>query len=217
MAPKLYMIVSSTPVRSILMTADSLGIELELQKIDFINGEHKTPEYTKMNPQHTIPLLDDDGYFLADSHAINAYLVGKYGKDDSLYPKDLKKRGKVDERLHFDNGTLLNRLGLCLLPVLFGEKQSIEQKNIDLLHEAYSIIEKFLEENEWIAGDNMTIADFSAYATMSAANIAIPVNASKYMRLAEWMKRMESLPATSGLANKGLKTFKKFAMSKLSK
>lgn len=103
------------------------------------------------------------------------------------------------------------------LPVLFGEEQSIEQKNIDLLHEAYSIIEKFLEENEWIAGDNMTIADFSAYATMSAANIAIPVNASKYMRLAEWMKRMESLPATSGLANKGLKTFKKFAMSKLSK
>lgn len=68
-----------------------------------------------MNPQHTIPLLDDDGYFLADSHAINAYLVGKYGKDDSLYPKDLKKRGKVDERLHFDNGTLLNRLGLCLV------------------------------------------------------------------------------------------------------
>lgn len=48
MAPKLYMIVSSTPVRSILMTADSLGIELELQKIDFINGEHKTPEYTKV-------------------------------------------------------------------------------------------------------------------------------------------------------------------------
>lgn len=68
-----------------------------------------------MNPQHTVPLLDDDGYLLADSHAINAYLVQKYGKDDSLYPKDLKKRGKVDERLHFDNGTLFRRLISCLV------------------------------------------------------------------------------------------------------
>lgn len=31
------------------------------------------------------------------------YLVSKYGKDDSLYPKDLKKRAIVDQRLHFSN------------------------------------------------------------------------------------------------------------------
>lgn len=60
----------------------------------------------QMNPQHTVPTLDDDGYILWDSHAINAYLVEKYGKDDSFYPKDLKKRGIVDQRLHFDTGVL---------------------------------------------------------------------------------------------------------------
>lgn len=63
-----------------------------------------------MNPQHTVPTLEDDGYFLWDSHAINAYLIGKYAKDDSLYPEDFKKRGTVDERLHFDNGVLYTRL-----------------------------------------------------------------------------------------------------------
>lgn len=68
-----------------------------------------------MCPQHTIPLLDDDGFYLADSHAINAYLVQKYGKDDSLYPKNLKERAKVDERLHFDNGTLFSRFLLCIV------------------------------------------------------------------------------------------------------
>lgn len=41
---------------------------------------------------------------LCFSHAINQYLVSKYGKDDDpLYPKDLKKRGTVDQRLHFSN------------------------------------------------------------------------------------------------------------------
>jgi glutathione S-transferase len=34
------------------------------------------------------------------------YLVDKYGKDDSLYPKDLKERTRINQMLHFDVGTL---------------------------------------------------------------------------------------------------------------
>jgi hypothetical protein len=48
-------------------------------------------------------------YFL-QSHAINAYLVNKYAKDDSLYPKDPQKRAIVDQRLHFDSGVLFPRM-----------------------------------------------------------------------------------------------------------
>lgn len=43
------------------------------------------------------------------SRAIIAYLANNYGKDDSLYPKDPKKRGLVDQRLYFDIGTLYQR------------------------------------------------------------------------------------------------------------
>lgn len=59
-----------------------------------------------MNPQHTVPTLNDAGYILWDSHAINAYLVGMYGLNDFLYPSDLKKRAIVDQRLHFDSNVL---------------------------------------------------------------------------------------------------------------
>lgn len=59
-----------------------------------------------MNPQGTVPLLQDKDYYLWDSHAISGYLVHEYGKSDTLYPKDSKKRAMVDQRLHFDTGIL---------------------------------------------------------------------------------------------------------------
>lgn len=65
--------------------------------------------YFQMNPQHTIPTMDDDGFIIWDSHAIMGYLVGKYGKSNSLYPENPKKRAVIDQRLHFDSNYLFPR------------------------------------------------------------------------------------------------------------
>lgn len=50
MAPKLYMTPGSPPVRSVLMTAASLGIELQTQDLDVLKGEHLKPEFLKVTP-----------------------------------------------------------------------------------------------------------------------------------------------------------------------
>lgn len=60
-----------------------------------------------MNPNHSTPtFVDNDGTTIGDSHAIMAYLASKFGKDDTLYPKNLAKRSMVDQMLHFDCGTV---------------------------------------------------------------------------------------------------------------
>lgn len=49
MAPKLYMILASPPVRAVLLCAKAIGLELELEEVDLFSGEHLKPEYLKVN------------------------------------------------------------------------------------------------------------------------------------------------------------------------
>lgn len=68
----------------------------------------------QLNPLHTIPVLDDGGKIIRDSHAIIPYLADKYGKNDSLYPKDHYRRAIINQKLHFDSGSV----AMLLPPVL---------------------------------------------------------------------------------------------------
>lgn len=55
--------------------------------------------------------MEDNDLVLWESRVILMYLVSAYAEDDTLYPKDLQKRAMVDQRIHFDLGTLYQRAG----------------------------------------------------------------------------------------------------------
>lgn len=71
-----------------------------------MKGEQFSEEFKKINPQHTVPTLVDGDFVLWDSHAIATFLINKYGKDDSLYPADIYRRAKIDQRLHYESSIL---------------------------------------------------------------------------------------------------------------
>lgn len=108
--------------------------------------EQLSPEFVKINPQHTVPTLDDYGQILCDSHAICTYLIAKYGKDDSLYPKDAYKRAQVDQRLHFDSGVLFPRFRNLMLS--FTNADLAKEATVNLI-EALKLLEVFLGDNQY--------------------------------------------------------------------
>lgn len=100
----LYYMSLSAPCRAVVLVAKVAGVELNLKTINLLEGEHMKPEFLKINPQHTVPTIDDGGFVLTESRAICAYLVNKYAKNDKLYSKLPKERAVVDQRLYFDMG-----------------------------------------------------------------------------------------------------------------
>ena len=58
-------------------------------------GEHLTPEFLRLNPFGLIPVIDDDGFVLRESHAILRYLASKHDRRD-LYPHDLRLRALLE-------------------------------------------------------------------------------------------------------------------------
>ena len=52
------------------MTADHLGIKLDLVLVDLAKAEQNAPEFLELNPNQRIPVLEDEGFVLAESYAI---------------------------------------------------------------------------------------------------------------------------------------------------
>jgi len=105
----LYYFPESAFCRSTMMVARVLGLEVNLKFVDLLTDEQMTPAFLKINPQHNVPVINDDGFYLNESRAICTYLIQKYAKDDTLYPKDPAQRALVNHRLYFDMGTLYDR------------------------------------------------------------------------------------------------------------
>ena len=152
-----------------------------------------------------MPLLDDNGVIIADSHAICAYLSEKYGKTDRLYPKDLVKRALVDGRMHFDSGHLFARLRFIYEPILYFKSSEMPIDRIQSVQTAWDILERFLEKSDFVCGDEMTIADICIMATVSSADEIIPFDPVKHSKIIKWMDRMSKLPNYQQLNGNGAK------------
>lgn len=88
----------SATTREILILCAELGLSCELVEV----GQGDEPYLPEaLNPLCKVPMLDDEGFVLAETHAIQRYLVSKVGGGDRLYPADLQQRALADQWLQW--------------------------------------------------------------------------------------------------------------------
>ena len=95
MTLKIYGIAASRAIRNLWM-AEELGIAYEHVPIhyrDDPDGPHgkNNPDFRRANPLGRVPAIDDDGFVLSESMAINLYLARKHGK--GLWPATIEGEG----------------------------------------------------------------------------------------------------------------------------
>ncbi|CAG9761827.1 unnamed protein product [Ceutorhynchus assimilis] len=218
MALKLYSTLGSPAARASILTLRALGLKDKIQiiNVNLVALDHLKPEYVEKNPLHTVPMLEDGNFILYDSHAINAYLVNKYADNDALYPKDPQKRALVDSMAHFDTGYLFARVGRINNAIFMQDKSAdFNQMKIELA-EVYDLLELILQKRIFVAGEQLTIADFSIVATLSNAEVFCPVDAKKHPKITAWNEKMKQLPYYS-INEKGSQLFRELMTNLSSK
>ncbi|XP_049876687.1 glutathione S-transferase 1-like [Pectinophora gossypiella] len=190
---KLYHFPVSGPSRGALLAVRAIGVPVEIKIVDLFKKEQLQDNFLKINPQHCVPTLDDGGFVIWESRAIACYLADKYGKDDQLYPKDLKKRAVVDQRLFFDASSLYVKIRAICFPILFLGETEIKQSQKDDLNNTLGFLDQFLSQSKWVAGDNFTIADTSIYSSLSSI-LAVGWDISAFTNIQRWVKDCATLP-----------------------
>jgi len=212
--PKLYYFKMSPPSRGVLLTAKALNLELDLVPINTLAGEQHQPAITDINPQHTVPTLNDNGKGLWESHAIIPYLVAVYGKDDSLCPKDPYIRAKIDQRLHYDN-TLFGQFGVLARSVFFQNATEYHPDAVAKVLESYNLLEAFLKDDLYLVGNTLTVADLSAVAVVATLHALVPIDPVKSPKLLAWIGRLSKLPYYEEINQKPTDQLKEMMLGKL--
>ncbi|KAH8313918.1 hypothetical protein KR067_011769 [Drosophila pandora] len=181
-------------VRTVKLVLKALEVDYEFKEVNMQKGEHLSEEYLKMNPQHTVPVLDDNGTYIWDSHAIATYLVDKYGKSDELYPKDLAKRAVINQRLFFDASVIYASIAGVTAPFWISGSTVVAQEKLDTIHRGLKMLETFLANSKYLAGDSLTLADLSTGPTVTCLPVAVDIDPSVYPKTTAWLERLNQIP-----------------------
>lgn len=168
-----------------------IGAEVEIVDVDLAKGEHKTPGYLAKNRFGQVPLLEDDGHFIADSNAILVYAAKRFGKAEWL-PEDPLGAARVQRWLSVAAGQIAFGPAAARLVTIFNADFRPEEV-IARAHAILTLIEAELEGHQWIAADRPTIADVALYSYIARAPEG-NVDLAAYANVRAWLTRFEALP-----------------------
>jgi len=199
----------SQPAWAVLLTLEVKRVPYTSHLLSFSAGEHKTPEFLRLNPRHKVPVIKDGEFVLNESQAILAYLDRKF-PEPPLFGRDAAETGLVWRAIsEFSNYLLPTLLEHVVRPIYNGKveehRQRIEE-HMAVVHAELQNYEATLRTRPWLVGSALSAADLLIFpyfmSLMRAATRPIaeglklgilPLN-RVYPHLAAWVARIEALP-----------------------
>lgn len=178
------------------LTLKQLGLPYRIVQLDITKGATRTAQFLEMNPNGRIPLLEIAGQgFLAESHAIISYLA----EGSELVPDDRLQRARMWHWLCFEQYNLEPNIGtarfwlhsLKKTPAELGDKLT---DKIDKGNQALGVLERGLQERDFLIGARYSLADIGLYAYTHVAEEG-GFSLQGYPNIRAWLARVASQPA----------------------
>jgi glutathione S-transferase len=203
---KVYGIKSSRTARTLWLCRE-LGLSIDNVAVNFADPTSKTPEFLAANPSGKIPVIDDDGFQLAESMAINIYLAKKHSSP--LLPKDLQGEAKVLQWSFWVVSEIEKPLLLAMFqrmkdpidPVAakyFRERNplnpEVERAALEALEKPLTYMNEQLAGRDYLLGKEFTLADLNV-ASVLAWLFPARIDLSSKPNVQAWLSRCLARPA----------------------
>lgn len=196
---RLYHAPLSPFCRKIRLTLAEKRIEVEL--VDEKYWERST-DFLRRNPAGQVPILRHESGYLTQSGAICEFLEDLY-PDPALLPKTALDKYEMrrliawfDDKFHKD--VTVKLLNERVIKKITGEgfpesKHVIAGMKAIKFHLDY--MSELLDQRRWLAGDQMTLADFAAAAHLSVLDYISDVDWNRSAIVKDWYAKIKSRPA----------------------
>jgi glutathione S-transferase len=175
-----------------------LGIEHRHIEAGGQFGGLDTPEFRAMNPHGRIPVINDNGTTVWESHAILRYLAASYGRG-TFWTDDPAIRSLSDRWMDWSQTALQPDF---LIGVFWGFYRTPEpqrdlpeiKKNIDRCATHFQLLDRVLAGRQFILGKQLSLADIPI-GTNLYRYFSIEIERPSLPNVEEWYRRLQERPA----------------------
>ena len=186
----------------VTMFFEEAGVDYKVIPINIGKGEQFTTDFLKISPNNRIPALVDhepglgkEKLSLFESGAMLLYLAEKHG---AFIPSEIKGRSNVLQWLFWQMANLGPMAGQNhhFVTYLDEEIPYATKRYVGEVSRLYAILDNQLADNEFICGQDYSIADMASYPWV-VPHKRQRQQLEEFENLSRWFEQVRNRPATA--------------------
>lgn len=203
---KLYTYAGAPNPRRVHIYLAEKGIEIPFEQVDILKSENRNPEFKdRVNVMGRIPVLElDDGSHIAESIAICRYFEVEQ-PDPPLFGKGAQGQACVEMWTRRIELNLMTPVGMVWMHgsphtkhVMKNQIPEMAEQSRESVNRYFKFLDRHLEANEFLTGENFSIADIVALCTLDfAAKLNELPHSPEEKNLDRWYQSVSGRPSAS--------------------
>lgn len=188
---------NSSNVRKVVWCAEELGLAYESIEVGGSFGGNRTSEYTAMNPNGLVPVIEDEGLVLWESNSIVRYLASRHAPG-TLYPLDPAQRAQGEKWMDWTISRMAPLYSELIWGVMRTAPADRDETRINAAlvkaGDLLAMADATLATQPYLSGEQFAMGDIPLGALVYAW-FEMPIQRPELPHVAAWYARLRERPA----------------------